>query len=187
MFPLLIIGPMCSGKTSRLIVEFSKYNFGKKSLYFKAFPNVKKPKKSNFKARSGTKIDGYLIGDAKDILKLINLENVKVIAIDEIQFADNITEVIKKLLIMDIVVIAAGLNGDYLRKPWKNVSNIIPLVTGNIKFLKGSCSKCKKYNSCYSYLLGDEKSKSERKKIIIQQNKYIPLCSSCYNNIYTKS
>lgn len=131
----LILGPMFSGKSSFLIQQYKRYNIaGKKCLVIK-YAGDDRYDETSVVTHDLVKIQ------ALPTSKLLNLdEEVKkydVICIDEIQFFED-GLVCDNWASDGKIVIVSGLNGTFQRKPWKIISNLIPLAD-DIIHLKAVC------------------------------------------------
>lgn len=71
-----------------------------------------------------------LISSGKSLTQTLDfdLSNYSDIFIDEVQFFDDAPEVCDNLAERGFNVVACGLNGDYLQRPFSSVSRLIPLV-----------------------------------------------------------
>jgi thymidine kinase len=147
----LYIGPMFSGKSSMLIRMANIYSsIGKNIL---AINNIKDTRYNNGKitTHDNNSIDCIMLNKLDDIFYINNEEygekykKADIILIEELQFFEdeNITEFIKNATDRDYKkVIASGLDGDYMRQPFDNITKLIPLAD-NLTKLKGFCKKCK--------------------------------------------
>lgn len=126
----LVIGPMFAGKTSYLIniaEIFTNHNEKIKVLIINH--------------SSDTRVKGEFIAthDKKrmkaikrsELLPLLG-EKVflqsDIVLIDETQFFDDVVEFVKQAETMSKRIYFAGLKGDANRKPFENISNLIPLM-----------------------------------------------------------
>ena len=114
----LILGPMFSGKSTRLIELMRKYVYkAKKTIMVKFFADQR---------------------DSFDTLKQYD-----VIGIDEGQFFEDLVEVCEELALMGKIVLIAALNGDFRMEPFPVIQRIIS-KSDKIKLLKAYCFNCHK-------------------------------------------
>lgn len=150
----LIIGPMFSDKTNTLFQLYDKYTLmGYKTLI------IKYTKDDRFGSNESILIthDGKSrpAVSAESLLNFEQYEDYQVICIDEIQFIDiNFDSLIafaktKKLIL-------AGLSGDYMRKPFSNISTLIPLAS-KIITRRALCLKNGKKAAFTKKLINDNK------------------------------
>ena len=122
----LILGPMWSGKTSELLRRYNRYKIAnKKCLLIKYSEDNRYDK---HKVVTHDKISSDAI-NCSSLEKLDNIViNYDVICIDEIQFFNDAYIYCDKWANNNLIVEVCGLNGDFNRKPFKQISNLIPLV-----------------------------------------------------------
>jgi thymidine kinase len=132
----LIIGPMFSGKTSTLISKYDRYKIAGKKCIMVKYIDDNRYDQNNVVTHNGIKVEAvtcrYLF-DIEDYVKKYN-----VICIDEVQFYKDAPAFCEKLANEGHIVIASGLNGNYKRKPFEVISNLIPIVE-DIIYLKAIC------------------------------------------------
>jgi thymidine kinase len=105
----------------------------------------------------------------------VKLTTEKVVAIDEGQFYPDLPEVVDRWMKEGRRIYIAALDGDYRRKPFGRVSELIPLCTHVIK-LSGICTLCKVNNSSYTLRIVP----GHTQKDIGAEDKYMSTCLSCY-------
>ena len=131
----LILGPMFSGKSSELIRYYKRYKIaGKKCLVIKYAGD------DRYDETSVVTHDKVAI-EALPASRLLDLEGTakeyEVICIDEIQFFEDGS-------MSDVwadegkIVIVSGLNGTFQRRPWRVISELVPLAD-DIIHLKAVC------------------------------------------------
>ena len=169
----LWIGPMYSSKTTTLLSRKIRYEIGgKKCLIIKYFDD--KRYDSDDVISTHTLIKQKAL--STDLLKKLNekIINYDVIFIDEIQFFDDASEMCD-IWANSKIVECFGLNGDFKREPFEQISKLIPLAD-NITHL----TAIDKYN-------GEEASFTHRltnqdtQKIIGGSEMYISLSRVTYN------
>jgi len=138
----LIIGPMFSDKTSYLFSEYDKHVLqGYKCAIIKYMGDTRYGSNENIlvthdgKSRPAIGTDSLFCEDS--YLNKNNYSEYDVIFVDEIQFFNiNFDKLIEYSKTKRIYV--AGLSGDYLRKPFDNISTLIPLAS-KIKHKRAIC------------------------------------------------
>ena len=107
-----------------------------------------------------------------DKFKIVACE---VILINEGQFFPDLEEFVKILLTNDKKVYVCGLDGDFERKKFGQILNLIPLCDKVTK-LTSICSLCKNGNpGIFSKRISDEKEQT-----LVGSDNYIPVCRICY-------
>lgn len=175
----VICGPMFSGKTTGLIKAVSKYQKDGKKVF------VFKPKLDNRYADEAVvshdknEIHAYPVEKSVEILDY-HL-NADVVAIDEVQFFDErIIDVIEKIANDGKSVIVAGLDMDYLGRPFGAIPKLLT-IADQVTKLNSVCTFCSG-RARFSHRI------SEDNGIVVlgEKDKYVPLCRSCYNELKDK-
>ena len=136
----LIIGPMFSGKSTRLIGLIRKYTYkAKKTIMIKFFADKRYTDKSEVVTHDLLKYDSIDCKNLRDHFDKI--KNYDVIGIDEGQFFPDLVEVCEELALMKKTVIVAALNGDFRMEPFPVVAKLISKAD-KIKLLKAYCFNC---------------------------------------------
>lgn len=191
----LIIGPMFSGKTSRLVEVYKQCQFCQipvvainhdiDSRYdhdqsIVTHDQIKIPciKSNTLKNIWDPEIK---ITSTKPIAQNYSTENCfltkysKVILINEGQFFDDLFEVVSDMINNGKQVYVCGLDGDFERKKFGQMLDLIPLCDKVTK-LTSLCSKCKNGTpGIFSMRLTNE-----RQQTIVGSQNYIPVCRNCF-------
>lgn len=121
----LILGPMYSGKSTTLLTRYRRYKFANKKCLL-----VKYSKDTRYDKNKIITHD-MLEYNAKNCTKLEEIDNYvkdyEVICIDEVQFYEDAYIYCDKWANEGLIVEACGLNGDFRRKPFEQISMLIPL------------------------------------------------------------
>jgi thymidine kinase len=138
----LIVGPMFSGKSTRLIGVIRKFTYkAKKTIMVKYFADKRFTEKSEIVTHDLLKYDSI---ECKNLREHFDkLKNYDIIGIDEGQFFPDLVEVCEELALMKKTVIIAALNGDFRMEPFPVIAKIIPKAD-KIKLLKAYCFNCHK-------------------------------------------
>ena len=108
----LILGPMFSGKTTRLIEVIRKYTYkAKKTIMIKFYADQRYSEKSEVVTHDLMKYDSIDCKNLRDSMEI--LKKYDVIGIDEGQFFPDLVEVCEELALLKKIVIIAALNGDF--------------------------------------------------------------------------
>ena len=99
----------------------------------------------------------------------------KVILINEGQFFDDLFEVVNDMINHGKQVYVYGLDGDFERKKFGQMLDLIPLCD-KVEKLTSLCSKCKNgTKGIFSMRLTNE-----REQTIVGSKNYISVCRECY-------
>ena len=170
----VICGSMFSGKTEELIRRMKRAQFAKQKVeIYKPCVDVRysedKVVSHDFHSIPSTPIDSPA--------KMLELSSdVEVVGVDEAQFFDSsIVEVVQTLANKGIRVIIAGLDTDFLGKPFGPMPALMA-VAEDIQKVHAICVKCGSPAN-HSHRL----SKSEELVLLGEKDEYEPLCRHCYN------
>jgi len=169
----LILGPMFSGKSTRLIGLIRKYTYkAKKTIMIKFYADKRYTEKSEVVTHDFLKYDSI---DCKNLGEHFDkLKNYDVIGIDEGQFFPDLVEISEKLALMKKTVIIAALNGDFRMEPFPVVAKIISKAD-KIKLLKAYCFNCHK-DAHYTLRI----VQSNETVLIGAGEAYKPACRECH-------
>ncbi len=170
----VITGSMFSGKTEELIRRLRRADIAK--LNVKIFKPAIDTRYSDVEivSHDAKAIKSIPVQKAFDILKYID-ENVDVVGIDEAQFFDNdLIEVCNKLANNGIRVIVAGLDMDFMGKPFGPMPQLMAIAEYVTK-VHAICIRCGAL-AHYSH----RKTASKQQVELGEKDKYEPLCRQCY-------
>ena len=169
----LILGPMFSGKSTRLIEQMRKYVYkAKKTIMVKYYADQRYSEKSEVVTHDLIKYDSInckLLRNSFDTLKQYD-----VIGIDEGQFFADLVEVCEELALMGKIILIAALNGDFRMEPFPVIQRIIS-KSDKIKLLKAYCFNCHK-DAKFSLRI----VKSNETVLIGAGEAYKPACRECH-------
>jgi thymidine kinase len=169
----LILGPMFSGKSTRLIELIRKSVYkAKKSIMIKFFADKRYSEKSEVVTHDLIKYDSINCQKLSDSFDL--LTKYDVIGIDEGQFFPDIVEVSQELALLKKTVIVAALNGDFRMEPFPVISRLISKAD-KIKLLKAYCFNCHK-DAKFSLRI----VQSNETVLIGAGEAYKPACRECH-------
>lgn len=185
----LIIGPMHSGKTTALLDEAARINsVGLKVL----FVNSAKDIRTSDEVSTHNPIVSYK-EKLKNVyfVKVSNLGGLDIsgyhsILIDEAQFFDDLLDSVIKFVEVDKKnVIVSGLSGNYQRRKFGQILDLIPLVDNpdRIIYKTAYCVACAKDNKLVEATFSQRLNKEEMSEIAISSNKcpYISVCGTHFN------
>ncbi len=171
----LYLGCMFSGKTSELIREYTRWTkIGKKVICINYADDTRYGDDNYVYSHDLNKIE-CLKTDKLYNIKKEEINKYQVILINEGQFFEDILEFCKEYVDIykkDIVV--CGLDGDYLRKPFGKINDLIS-ICDEVTKLKAFCVKCNDGTPA----LFTWRISSDNNQISIN-NDYIPVCRKHY-------
>jgi len=169
----LILGPMFSGKSTRLIELIRKYTYkDKKTIMIKFFADQRYSSKSEVVTHDLIKYDSINCKNLRDSFEVI--KKYDVVGIDEGQFFPDLVEVCDELVALNKIVIIAALNGDFRMEPFPVISKIISKAD-KIKLMKAYCFNCHK-DAKFSLRI----VQSNETVLIGAGEAYKPACRECH-------
>ena len=170
----VICGSMFSGKTEELLRRLKKAQFAKLNIaVFK--PQVdKRYDTQKVVSHDENTIQAIAVESTKDILRLVN--EAQIVAIDEAQFFDSeLITVCNKLANSGIRVIIAGLDMDFLGKPFGIMPELLAIAE-HITKVHAICIDCSTIAN-HSFRMTDDKNQIQ----IGEKEEYKPLCRECFS------
>lgn len=169
----LILGPMFSGKSTRLIEAIRKSVYrNKKSIMIKFIGDQRYSKKSEVVTHDLIKYDSIECSNLSESFD--TLREYDIIGVDEGQFFPDLVEISEKLAHLKKTVIIAALNGDFRMEPFPVIARIIPKAD-KIKLLKAYCFNCHK-DAKFSLRI----VQSNETVLIGAGESYKPACRECH-------
>ncbi|KAI8007978.1 Thymidine kinase a [Camellia lanceoleosa] len=176
----VIVGPMFAGKTTALLRRIkSEDNNGRNVAIIKSSKDTRYAVDSVV-THDGTKFPCWALPDLLSFRQKFGDEayaKLDVIGIDEAQFFGDLYDFCCKVADHDgKTVIVAGLDGDYLRRTFGSVLDIIP-IADSITKLTARCELCGK--RAFFTLRKTDETETE---LIGGSNVYMPVCRQHYVN-----
>lgn len=170
----VICGSMFSGKTEELIRRLKRAQFAKQTVeIYKPCIDVRYSD-DEVVSHDSHSIPSTPIDSPASMLLLSS--DVEVVGIDEAQFFDDtIVEVVQTLADRGVRVIIAGLDTDFMGKPFGPMPALMA-VAEDIQKVHAICVKCGSPAN-HSHRL----SSSDKLVVLGEKDIYEPLCRHCYN------
>jgi thymidine kinase len=169
----IFIGPMFSGKTSKLIELYKQYSFCNIPLAV-----INHSSDNRYDDTMLSTHDKIMIPciQTPTLTRVTNdMDNVDVILINEGQFFDDLYDFVVDMLKFNKKIYVSGLDGDFKRTKFGKILDLIPLCDKVTK-MTSLCSLCKNGTpGLFSMRLTDEKE-----QMLIGSSNYIPVCRFCY-------
>lgn len=170
----VICGSMFSGKTEELIRRLKRARFANQKIV--TFKPAIDTRYSDMDVVSHDlhSIPCIPVKNPEDMLQIE--DDVKVVGVDEAQFFDkSLVDVAQKLADKGVRVIIAGLDTDYLGKPFGPIPALLA-VAEDVQKVHAICVKCGNLAN-HSHRL----SRSRKLVVLGEKDVYEPLCRECYN------
>lgn len=172
----VICGSMFSGKTEELIRRLKRAQFAKQKV--EIFKPAVDTRYDDVKvvSHNSTSIHSTPVPSSGNILLLAS--DVQVVGIDEAQFFDDgLPDVCNKLANSGIRVIIAGLDMDYLGKPFGPIPALLAIAE-HVTKVHAICMRCGSIAN-YSHRMTEESSLV----LLGETNNYEPLCRDCFCSV----
>lgn len=172
----LYLGCMYSGKTSELIRECRRCLTIDKKILAINYALDNRYFGDNFIASHNLeKIACIKVDKLADITDN-DINNVEYIFIDEAQFFPDLKQyVLKWCEEYNKNIIIIGLSGDFMRKPFGQILELIPICDKIVK-LNALCSFCKNGTEA----LFTHRLSGGNEQVVIGNNNYVPVCRKHY-------
>ena len=171
----VICGSMFSGKTEELIRRLKRAHIAKQKVEIYKPALDKRYHEKNIVSHDSREIQGTPVEASQQIL--LHAGDTEVIGIDEAQFFDDgLADVCEVLANQGIRVIVAGLDMDYLGKPFGPLPQLLT-VAEYVTKLHAICIQCGSL-AHYSFRTADSPSRI----LLGEQESYLPLCRTCFND-----
>ncbi|CAK9315503.1 unnamed protein product [Citrullus colocynthis] len=176
----VIIGPMFAGKTTALLRRIkSESNSGRNVVMIKSSKDTRYAIDSVV-THDGAKFPCWALPDLSCFRKKFGEDaynELDVIGVDEAQFFDDLYDFCCNVADKDgKIIVVAGLDGDYLRRSFGSVLDVIPLADTVTK-LTARCELCGK--RAFFTLRKTEETRTE---LIAGADVYMPVCRHHYAN-----
>ena len=169
----LIIGPMFSGKTSRLVDIYKQCKFCNITVAV-----INHCIDERYHETLLSTHDKVMIPCIKtDILQsvLTNITDAQVVIINEGQFFNDLYEVVLQMIHLKKKIYIGGLDGDFERKKFGQILDLIPLCD-KVSKLTSLCSICKDGTPG----IFSKRITTEKEQTVVGSDNYIPVCRKCY-------
>ena len=177
----VVCGSMFSGKTEELLRRIKRATFANQKVeLFKPAIDVRYDEEEVV-SHDANSMQSTPVHNSAEILLYVNMETVEVVGIDEVQFFDDgVVDVCNQLANNGIRVIVAGLDMDYLGKPFGCMPKLLS-VAEYVTKTHAICVKCGDLAQFSHRLVA-----SDRQVLLGEKDSYEPLCRHCYNEVTTE-
>lgn len=171
----VICGPMFSGKSEELIRRITRYQIARIPVQtFKPRLDVRYAD-DEVVSHSSLKVEAIPVATSDELLRRVE-DGTKVIGVDEGQFFDEgLVEVVEQLAGAGKQVIVAGLDTDYLRRPFEP----IPTLCDRAEYVTKMLAVCHKCGGPGMYT--QRIVRSEELVVLGAQGAYEARCRVCYD------
>lgn len=171
----VICGPMFSGKSEELIRRMTRYQIAR--IPVQTFKPVVDSRYADDEvvSHSSLSVAAQPVASSEELLRSVE-ERTQVIGIDEAQFFDEgLVEVVARLAAAGKQVIVAGLDLDYLGRPFEP----IPTLMTRAEYVTKALAVCHKCGSAGMFT--QRVIESEELVVLGAQDAYEARCRRCYD------
>jgi len=170
----LILGPMFSGKTTRLIQEYRRRTYIKEAVAVINYAEDTRYDATHLATHDQVMIPCIQTLDIGSAMP--QLESVTTVFINEGQFFNDLYDrVIELVENMGKNVYIFGLDGDFTRALFGDIYRLLPLCD-TVEKLSALCSQCRDGTPA----IFSHRITKEQNQVSIGSSNYIPLCRACY-------
>lgn len=175
----IVCGSMFSGKTEELIRRLKRARIaGQKVEIFKPAVDIRYDE-DDVVSHDKSKVAAIAVQNASQIL--FYAEDFEVVGIDEAQFFSNeLVDVCDQLANKGKRVIIAGLDMDYLGKPF----GPIPLLMSTAEYVTKVHAICMRCGNLASY--SHRTINNDKLVVLGETESYEPLCRKCFSDVLKK-
>ena len=178
----IIIGPMFSGKTTRLIQLYKTRTYIQKNVVVLNYIGDTRYSSDKLSTHDGIQIPCLFVGDIfsawndETHANYSNLHLADTILINEAQMFPKLMETV-----LDMVekfnkeVFICGLDGDYKRQEFGDILKLVP-YSDDIEKLSSLCADCKDG----THAIFSHRISQETQQIVVGSANYKPLCRKCF-------
>lgn len=184
---VLVLGAMCSGKSSEGFHILETVGYAVRGLYVNSSKDTRS--EDPFSTHNTTLDITALKNLNADMIKVEKLSDIsdatvskyEVVVLDESQFYPDLPEVVTRWVeTFGIDVYVLGLSGDYKRKNFGRIHELLPLAD-DVKMLRDTlCTECARNKIRTPSLFTHRKEDSSGAQIEVGNSNYMPLCRACY-------
>ncbi len=171
---ILYMGPMYSGKTSKLIETYNQLTYDKHNVFvIKNKLDNRNNNTNNISSHNNLmlKADYIYDNDTDTEFDFVELKNdYDYIIIDEGQFYKGLKDLVIKLLDIGFIIIIGGLDGDYKQDKFGEMLDLIPIADQYYK-LHGICTLCTNPASFTKRIVDND-----TQVLVGGAESYIPVC-----------
>jgi thymidine kinase len=169
----LLVGPMFSEKTTELQRVIRRYALAKKNTLIFKYAKDDARYGKNCVTHNGHEMEAVSVLTLLPYMDMVR--TVSVIGVDEAQFFPDLIPFCREMVELGKIVIAAGLDGTFERKPFSSIMNLIPFCK-KVKKLSAICACCGD-EAAFTRRLSSEKEV----EIIGDITLYHANCEFCFN------
>jgi len=167
---------MFSGKSSELIRRVRRFQHARRSCMIVRYERDNRYSSTSVSSHDKQQIQAVSAVLLADLRDTIATTNPDVIAVDEGQFFPDIVEFCEAMANAGKVVIVSALDGDFRRKPFGRILELLPMAE-KLDKLTAVCVKC-----CGDAAFTERTVASTQIELIGAGDIYQPVCRKCFED-----
>lgn len=172
----LVLGPMFSGKSSELIRRARRYQHARKSVVVIKYARDVRYSDDSVSSHDKQMMKALGAVALSDVEAAIAEMKPDVIAVDEGQFFPDIVDFCEAQANAGRTVIVSALDGDFRRKPFGRILELVPMAE-RVDKLTAVCVKC-----CGDAAFTERTVASREIELIGAGDIYRPVCRKCFED-----
>jgi len=168
----VIFGPMFSGKTTELLRRIKRYQVATYNCLVIKYENDKRYVDNGVSTHDRQTYKAISCSKLMDIFH--HALKYEVIGVDEGQFFPDVVKFCEEMAKHQKIVVVAALDGDFQRKPFGNILELVPFAESVVK-LNAVCMNCYGEGSFTKRLCSDTAV-----EVIGGADKYMAACRDCH-------
>lgn len=168
----VIFGPMFSGKTTELLRRIKRYQVATYSCLVIKYENDNRYDNVGVSTHDRQTYQAVSCSKLSDVMQIAI--KYEVIGVDEGQFFPDILRFSEEMTKLNKIVIVAALDGDFQRKPFGNILELVPIAESVVK-LSAVCMNCYGEGAFTKRLCSDTAI-----EVIGGADKYMAACRDCH-------
>ena len=174
----VILGPMFSGKTTRILELYRQYNHIVPTFVINHSTDNRYGETTHVFTHNKDSIPCTSVSKLAEF-NFQEKSKQCVILINEGQFFEDLTEYVDKWVNeYKASVYVCGLDGDFQQKKIGSILDIVP-IADSITKLTSVCKICNGMNKA----IFTHRITQETQQVVIGSENYIPVCRNCYKNL----
>ena len=171
----IILGPMFSGKTSKILEVYKQCTFCSIPVMVINHSVDTRYGTSVISTHDGQKIPSLITDNIQELWKSERDNKVDVVLINEGQFFEGLYEAVVQMLKEEKRVYVCGLDGDFKREKFGEILDLIP-ICDNVYKLHSLCGVCKNGREG----IFSQRITKETDQTLVGVENYIPVCRHCF-------
>lgn len=170
----VIIGPMFSSKSTTLLARVRRHEIGNRKCIVLKYLNDTRYNNESLVTHDKVEHPAVPVDDLEKVSNIV--EKYDCVGIDEGQFMKNLVKYCDRWANMGKIVIVAGLDSTFQRKPFGEIPNLIAIAE-KVEKLTAVCLECGEDASFSKRIV-----QSDELEVIGGSEAYVATCRDCFHS-----